>query len=714
MMTVQVEKRPQYNLPKPLERLGELAYNIWWVWNREAQDLYALVDRVLWDDVNHSPVAFLRQVNYAHLTAQANDAHYLDLYQQVMDKFDAYLDNKNSLFNQSYPKLAEKQIAYFSFEFGLHESLPVYAGGLGILSGDHLKEASDMGIPLVAVGFIYNQGYFTQRITEDGWQETDNFLLDFNKMPLQAVLNAANTQLKIQVELPGRTVEAKVWRLLVGRIPLYLLDTNVPENGEADRQLTAKLYSSDSDIRISQEILLGMGGVRVLRRMGYHPSVWHMNEGHSAFLTIERLLEYVDAGKTLEEAKMLVQKDSVFTTHTPVPAGNDEFPLWLIDKYFSRIWPQLGLTRDEFVQLAHNTQSWGDTFSMPVLALKLSNQRNAVSKLHGQVSREMWKGLWPDLDVEDVPIGYVTNGVHTGTWLSVKYRQLYDRHFGEGWQDHLDEPEMWAKIDQIPDGELWAVRQFLKRRLVNFASQRARKKWLGGRIQPSQVVAGGVLLEANVLTIGFARRFATYKRANLILEDLDRLLSIINSTERPVQFVFAGKAHPADEPGKLLIQKLYRMVKDPCTGGRLVFLEDYDIKIARYMVQGVDVWLNTPLRPNEASGTSGMKAALNGVLNLSVLDGWWDEAYDGKNGWVVGDSTNLSEPSQQNRYDAECLYRTLENEIIPLYYGNRNAENVPVEWVKKMKYCIRTLAPQFSMRRMLREYIEELYRPACE
>ncbi|MBI9051215.1 MAG: alpha-glucan family phosphorylase [Anaerolineaceae bacterium] len=714
MKSVRVEKFPQFDLPKSLERLGELAFNIWWVWNHEAQDLFAMVDKYLWDDLNHNPVMFLQQVNYARLTAQANNAEFLVLYKEVMDKFDAYVGEKRPYYSKKYPALKDKGIAYFSFEFGLHESLPVYAGGLGILSGDHLKEASDMGMPLVAVGFIYNKGYFSQRLTEDGWQETDNYLLDFKKLPLLAVLDDNEDQVLVKVELPGRMVTARVWRLLVGRVPLYLLDTNLPENSEADRQLTARLYSSDSDIRISQEILLGMGGVRVLRLLGYNPEAWHMNEGHSAFLTIERLLEYIKDGKSLEEAKTLVKKNNVFTTHTPVPAGNDEFPLWLIDKYFSKVWPQLGLNRDEFIQLAHNTQSWGETFSMPVLAFGLSNQRNAVSKLHGQVSREMWKGLWPDKVVDDVPIGYVTNGVHTGSWLSAKYRNLFDRYLGEDWLENVDDAEMWARLEQIPDGELWAVRQFLKRRLVNFANHRARRKWQSGKIQPSQVVASGVLMESNILTIGFARRFATYKRANLILSDIDRLMSIINSEERPVQFVFSGKAHPADEPGKLLIQNLYRMIKDPQTGGRLVFLEDYDMKIARYMVQGVDVWLNTPLRPNEASGTSGMKAALNGVLNFSVLDGWWHEAYDGNNGWVVGDDTDYQEPAQQNQHDADLLYRTLENEIIPLYYGNRNAVNVPVDWVAKMKYCIRTLAPQFSMRRMLREYTEDFYRPACE
>ena len=714
MMSVRVEKKPQFDLPKSLERLGELAFNIWWVWNHEAQDLFVDVDKYLWDDVNHNPVAFLQQVNYAKLTAQANNADYLDLYKDVMEKFDAYLGEKKPYYTRHYPALKDKQIAYFSFEFGLHESLPVYAGGLGILSGDHLKEASDMGMPLVAVGFIYNQGYFSQRITEDGWQETGNYVLDFKKLPLLAVLDEKDEPLKVQVELPGRMVTARIWQLMVGRVPLYLMDTNVPENSEIDRQLTDKLYSSDSDIRISQEILIGMGGVRVLRALGYEPAVWHMNEGHSAFLTIERLLEYIKAGKSLDEAKDLVRKNNVFTTHTPVPAGNDEFPLWLIDKYFAKVWPQLGLNRDEFIQLAHNTQSWGETFSMPVLALKLSNQRNGVSKLHGQVSREMWHGLWPDLPVEEVPIGHVTNGVHTGSWLSVKYRNLFDRYLGEDWQEYLDDPDLWTKIDQIPDGELWAIRQFLKRRLVNFANTRAREKWLSGKIHPSQVVASGVMMESNILTIGFARRFATYKRANLILENLDRFLAIINSTERPVQFVFSGKAHPADEPGKLLIQNLYRMIKDSRSGGRLVFLEDYDMRIARYMVQGVDVWLNTPLRPNEASGTSGMKAALNGVLNFSILDGWWHEAYDGNNGWVVGDESDFNEPSQQNHHDAELLYNTLENEIIPLYYGNRNAANVPVDWVAKMKYCIRTLAPQFSMRRMLREYTEDFYSPAAK
>jgi starch phosphorylase len=714
MKSIQIEKKPQFDLPKSLERLSELAFNIWWVWNHEAQDLFSIVDKYLWDDVNHNPVAFLQQVSYVKLTAQANNNEYLALYKETMEKFDAYIGEKTPYYAKRYPEFNGKQIAYFSFEFGLHESLPVYAGGLGILSGDHLKEASDMGMPLIAVGFIYTQGYFSQRITEDGWQETGNYVLDFKKLPLLAVLDENDEPMKVQVELPGRMVTARIWQLMVGRVPLYLLDSNVPENTEIDRLLTDKLYSSDSDIRISQEILLGMGGVRVLRCLGYQPDVWHMNEGHSAFLTIERLLEYIKAGKTLNEAKDLVRKNNVFTTHTPVPAGNDEFPLWLIDKYFSKVWPQLGLNRDEFIQLAHNTQSWGETFSMPVLALKLSDHRNGVSKLHGQVSREMWKSLWPDTPVDEVPIGYVTNGVHTGSWLSVKYRQLFDRYLGEGWQEDLDDPDLWTKIDQIPDGELWAIRQLLKRRLVHFANMRARKKWLSGKIHPSQVVASGVMMESNILTIGFARRFATYKRANLILEDVERFLSIINSTERPVQFVFAGKAHPADEPGKLLIQNLYRMIKDPRSGGRMVFLEDYDMRIARYMVQGVDIWLNTPLRPNEASGTSGMKAALNGVMNFSILDGWWHEAYDGNNGWIVGDDADFHEPSQQNKHDAEILYRTLENEIIPLYYGNRNSENVPVDWVAKMKCCIRTLAPQFSMRRMLREYTEDFYRPATK
>lgn len=702
----------QFSLPRRISRLGQLAYNLWWVWNPEAQMLFAQINKPLWDSLNHNPVAFLHKVERSLLNAVTNDRYYLDFYDRVIKNFDAYLNAQDTWYATSYPEQKEKQVAYFSFEFGLHESLPVYAGGLGILAGDHLKEASDLGIPLVAIGFIYNKGYFVQHITEDGWQETRDLILDFDEMPVVPVLDKEGKPLMISVELPGRSVYARIWEVRVGRVMLYLLDTNLEQNNNGDRQLTARLYSNDLDIRISQEILLGVGGVRALRLLGYHPDIWHMNEGHSAFLALERALELVQAGKSFDEAAAIIKQTNIFTTHTPVPAGNDQFPIWLVDKYFAQVWPQLGLTRDQFVELGHQVQSWGETFCMPVLALKLSDYRNAVSELHGQVSRRMWNWIWPEKRAEEVPITHITNGVHTGTFLARRLRLLFDRYLGANWMDHIDDPELWAQVENIPDGELWQIRRHLKRKLVVFSNERTRSLWQGGSITPAQVVAGGVFLEPYSLTIGFARRFATYKRANLIFRDYDRLLRIITNYERPVQIVFAGKAHPADEPGKLLIQQVYRAVKDSKSGGRLVFLEDYDMNVARYLVQGVDVWLNTPRRPNEASGTSGMKAALNGVLNFSVLDGWWREGYNGKNGWAIGEDEGPKDPQQQDDADAESLYNTLENEIIPLYYENRTADNLPSEWVERIKESIRTLVPMFSTRRMVKEYMTEMYEPA--
>jgi starch phosphorylase len=491
------------------------------------------------------------------------------------------------------------------------------------------------------------------------------------------------------------------------------MDTDLDVNDPSDCQLTARLYTSDQEVRISQEIMLGIGGVHALRLLGYDPTVWHMNEGHSAFLTIQRIREYMtEKNLTFEQAKQYVRRSNVFTTHTPVPAGNDEFPLWMMDKYFSPVFPELQMTRDQFMDIARNHQSWGETFSMPVLALRLSEYANGVSELHGQVARKMWRGLWPNRKVEDVPITHVTNGVHTGTWLARRMRLLYNRYLGQGWMENLDDPDLWAKIENIPDAELWGVRRHLKNRLVSYAIERARKQWLRGGLHPVQVVASGVLLEPYSLTIGFARRFATYKRGNLIMRDVERLERIINNPEMPVQIIFAGKAHPADEPGKLVIQEVYRLVKDARTGGRLVFLEDYDMNLARLMTQGVDVWLNTPRRPNEASGTSGMKAALNGTLNFSVLDGWWREGYNGRNGWAVGTDKDYADPNLQDEADAKSLYDTLENEIIPLYYQNRAADGLPSEWIARVKECIRTLAPQFSTRRMVKEYLNGMYLPA--
>ncbi|PKO17794.1 MAG: alpha-glucan phosphorylase [Chloroflexi bacterium HGW-Chloroflexi-10] len=703
-----------FSLPRRIQRLGELSYNLWWVWNQDAQHLFKMIDKPLWDMVNHNPVAFLQQVQRPLLNKVVNDLYFLDRFDRVMDKFDQYISNPETWFNLTYPNLKNDLIAYFSFEFGLHESLPVYAGGLGILSGDHLKAASDLGMPMVAVGFVYKQGYFTQSITEDGWQETRNFYLNFSEIPIIPLLDEQGKPLMITIDLPGRKVYVRIWQVDVGRVQLYLLDSDLEENSPSDRQLTSRLYSNDLEVRISQEILLGVGGVRALRRLGFKPSVWHMNEGHSAFLVVERILEFIQSGMTYLEASRQVQKNNVFTTHTPVPAGNDQFPIWLIDKYFTQTWPQLGLTRDQFVELGRQAQSWGESFVMPVLALKLSEQRNAVSELHGEVSRKMWHWLWADHPEDEVPITHVTNGIHTGTWIARQMDDLFRKYMGQDWQMHVDDPELWLKIDEIPDEELWAVRRHLKRKLSISCNNRARKMWMRGGVHPVQVLASGVLMEPYSLTIGFARRFATYKRANLILRDYERMLSIVNNERMPVQIIFAGKAHPADEPGKLLIQQVYRAVKDARMGGRLIFLEDYDMNVARLLVQGVDVWMNTPRRPNEASGTSGMKAALNGVLNFSVLDGWWREGFNGKNGWPIGDETEYQDYNQQDEADSRELYDTLENEIVPLYYQSRSADNLPNEWIGRIKETIRTNGPLFSTHRMVKEYMNNLYRPAIE
>ncbi|PKO00188.1 MAG: alpha-glucan phosphorylase [Chloroflexi bacterium HGW-Chloroflexi-4] len=713
-MTKIIREYPNsFNLPKRIEGLARLAHNLWWAWNPDGQRIYSHIDPLLWNAVNHNPIAFLRRVDRTRINAALNQPSFLVRYDKVIADLDAYVARKDTWFTTQYPKLKDKNIAYFSFEFGLHESLPVYAGGLGILSGDHLKEASDLGLPLTAVGFVYNQGYFVQHLTEDGWQETRSALIDYNELPLVALLDENRQPLTICVDLPGRDVTARIWELEVGRIHLYMLDTNLEQNSPADRQLTERLYNSDPEIRISQEVLLGIGGVRVLQLLGIYPDVWHMNEGHSAFLSVERLRGLVTSGLSLDDAIAKVRIGDVFTTHTPVPAGNDQFPLWLIDKYFAQIWTELGMTRDQFIDLGRQAQPWGETFVMPVLALKLSERANAVSELHGQVSRKMWSFLWPNEKVENVPIGYVTNGVHTGTWLARRMGLLFSKYLGKDWIDRLDDQSMWENVVNIPDHELWEVRRHLKNKLVNFANERTRLQWRNGTLTASQVVAGGVFLEPYSLTIGFARRFATYKRANLMFRDFDRLMKLINHPHMPVQIIFAGKAHPADEPGKLIIQQVYRAVKESRSGGRLIFLEDYDINLARYLVQGVDVWMNTPRRPNEASGTSGMKAALNGGLNFSILDGWWREGFNNRNGWSIGSDTEYTNPEEQDAADAQSIYETLENQIIPLFY-ERDADSIPAEWLKMVKENMRTLTPQFSLRRMLKEYVTDYYLPSIE
>lgn len=703
-----------FSLPRRISRLADLAYNLWFTWNPDSQRLLSRIDAQLWERAYHNPVRFLRQVERARLNAVTNNRYHLDFYDRVIDAYDEYMLEEAPWFARKYPELRNQPIAYFSMEFGLHESLPIYAGGLGILSGDHLKEASDLGLPLVAVGFFYTEGYFTQRITEDGWQETIYTRHPLDELPVLPLLNEDGEPLTISVELPGRDVVARLWEIHVGRVPLYLLDTDVEGNTPADRALSARLYTSDPELRVSQEMLLGIGGVRALRSLGFNPSVWHMNEGHCAFLILERCRELVASGHPFTQALHRVTESNAFTTHTPVPAGQDEFPLWLIDKYFSHYWVELGIDRAAFIDLGSQVQPWGDTFSMPALALRYSDNRNAVSELHGRVARKMWHSLWPDRNEDEVPITHITNGVHTTTWLARRLRHLFDRYLGPDWQAHLDDPELWDSVVNIPDDQLWAVRRHLKRKLVAYMRERARQMWRTNRVHPIQVVASGALLDPYMLTIGFARRFAPYKRASLVLHDVERLLNIVNHPEQPVQIIFAGKSHPDHDAGKKLIQDVYRVVKRADYGGRLVFLEDYDMNLARYLIQGVDVWLNTPRRPHEASGTSGQKAALNGVLNFSVLDGWWREAYNGQNGWAIGDDVDYENPDLQDQNDAESLYFILENEIVPLYYRERSADGLPGDWIARCKESIRTLAPQFSTRRMLKEYCERLYLPVMQ
>jgi glycogen phosphorylase len=703
-----------FQLPNRINRLGELAYNLWWSWNPDVLRLYARIDADLWERVNHNPVLFLRKVNSLKLNEVASNRDYVDACERYFRLFDQYMNRTETWISEKLPDVSRRQIAYFSMEYGLSEALPFYAGGLGVLSGDHAKEASDLGLPFVAVGLFYREGYFTQRITEDGWQEARYNSQDPKDLAMLPVLDKAGNPVVISVKLPSREVKARIWEVRAGWTPIYLLDTNVEGNNDADCNLTARLYRADPETKITQEILLGMGGVRALRALGYNPDVWHMNEGHAAFMVLERIWEYIKAGYSFEEAGDAVRRSSVFTTHTPVPAGNDEWALWLMDKCFANFWPELGITRDQFMDLARHKLSWGDAFSMPVLALRFSNGRNGVSELHGQVTREMWKFIWPESKVEDVPIGHVTNGVHTGTWMARRLSHLYDRYLGVDWMERVDDPDTWKLIRRIPDEEIWTIRRHLKRRLSYFIRERARWLWLRGGLHPVQVIAAGILLDPYSLTIGFARRYAPYKRAELVLSDLPRLLNLINQADYPVQIIFAGKSHPDHEGGKLLIQQVYRAVKKAENGGRLVFLEDYDMNLARLLVQGVDVWMNTPRRPNEASGTSGQKAALNGVLNFSVLDGWWREGFNGQNGWAIGRDVDYADPKMQDELDADSLYDTLEKEIIPLYYQYRSSDNIPSQWVSRVKESIITLTPKFSTMRMVKEYTNDYYLPALQ
>jgi starch phosphorylase len=670
--------------------------------------LFNRIDSQLWESIYHNPVQFLRNVRQRNLIAVANNPTWLADYDAVVVAFDAYMNRKDTWFKRTYPT-EKSTIAYFSAEFGLHESLPIYSGGLGILAGDHIKEASDLDLPLVAVGFIYPQGYFRQRLDHSGWQEALYSKMSFADIPARPALTPDGNEVVVDVELPGRTIYAKVYHLQIGRMSLYLLDTDIHPNSPADRDLSARLYGGDHELRVAQELVLGVGGVRALRQMGIAPAVWHMNEGHSAFLVLELAREYVAQGVPFMQAFDMVRDQAVFTTHTPVPAGNDAFSLDLIDKYFAKFWDQLGISRDAFMNIAMQQQSWGPSFAMTVLALRLSEMHNGVSKLHGQVARSMWQWLYPGKSNDEVPITSVTNGIHTSSWLAPTMRNLFDRTLGADWYEHLDNPATWQALKSSDDGEFWQARLSLKRTLVEFVRERLAQRHTRLGFPP----VAWPMFDDTILTIGFARRFATYKRATLLFKDADRLKAILNNPARPIQMVFAGKAHPADEPGKHFIQDVYRRSQEPGFAGRIIFLEEYDMCVARALVQGVDVWLNTPRRPYEASGTSGQKASLNGIPNLSILDGWWPEAYDGTNGWAIGTEQEYDNLDAQDWDDAQHLYQLLENEVAPAYY-DRDDSGVSARWVAIAKAAIMTCAPKFSTQRMLKEYVNRLYLPVAK
>ncbi|MDY6878155.1 MAG: alpha-glucan family phosphorylase [Chloroflexota bacterium] len=699
-------------IPLRIARLEELAYNFWWSWHREARDLFKMLDYSLWRSTGHNPVKILLEVSPERLKELAAAPLFLRQYDAVLMMLDSDLNNGHLWFSSRYHDLTACLVAYFSAEFGLHQSLPIYSGGLGVLSGDHCKEASDIGLPFVAVGFLYEMGYFRQRMTADGWQEAIYPRFKPEEVAIREALCDDGECLFVPVEVGDRIVQLQVWHVQVGRTNLYLMDADNDLNTPWDRELTARLYGGDQEMRIQQEIVLGIGGVRVLRALGSDPLVFHLNEGHSAFLVLERVRELVEAGQSFDEARQAVQATAVFTTHTPVPAGHDVFPFHLIDKYFHSYWPRLGLSREQFLELGVNA---GDTrgFNMTLLALHMCGQCNGVSKLHGEISRHMWQSAWPDKPVEQVPIAYITNGIHVPAWTGEAMNKIYRKYLGPDWIEQHDDLVLWERILDVPDDELWAAHLHLKRKLTSLIRERARRWRISRRLDAEQVLCAGTFLDPDALIIGFARRFATYKRSTIIFQDLDRLKRLLHDRYRPVQFIFSGKAHPADDGGKRFIQHVYNAAKDPAMGGRIAFIEDYDLQVARYLVQGVDVWLNTPRRPYEASGTSGQKAAANGIPNLSVLDGWWAEGYNGTNGWAIDSGQQHDDPWAQDMADADALYHLLENEVVPLFY-KRDADDVPRGWVRVMKEAIRTAVPIFCTRRMVKEYTERFYIPAAE
>jgi len=696
--------------------LRELAYNLRWSWDYETNELFRRLDIGQWDASGHNPVKMLGVLPQHLLEEAANDDSFLANLSRVAERFDEYMKSKKTWYRRHQGKMGDLSVAYFSMEFGISESLPNYSGGLGVLAGDHLKSASDLGIPLVGIGLLYQEGYFRQYLTSDGWQGElypDN---DFFTLPLNLARGKDGSPVAVQVEYPGRMVKARVWRAQVGRVALYLLDANLEENRPEDRVVTNRLYGGDADMRIRQEILIGIGGIRALDVLGIIPTVCHMNEGHSAFLALERTRVLMSTQNiSFAEARESTSAGNVFTTHTPVPAGIDVFYADVIERYFGGYYRSLGLNHQEFMALGRQDPNDSqEPLSMAVLALRLASRTNGVSKLHGEVSRKLWQRVWPGVPEKEIPITSITNGVHATTWtLGPDIAPLFDRYLGPRWREDPMDSSVWEGVDKIPSEELWRAHSRRREQLVTFARDRLAGQLERRGVSASEVEAAHETLDPDALTIGFSRRFATYKRATLLFRQPERLARILKSQDRPVQIIIAGKAHPHDTPGKELIRQIIHFAREEEFRRRIVFLEDYDMVVARYLVRGADVWLTTPRRPLEASGTSGMKVAFNGGLNLSVLDGWWSEAYDPALGWAIGRGENYQDQTYQDEVEANATYDLLEKEIVPLFY-DRGPDDLPRGWIGKMKSSMRTIGPFFNTHRMVAEYLEKMYQPALE
>ena len=697
-------------LTELIHGLNRLAHNLWWTWNQEAQEIFQKLSPRAWQNLYHNAVAVLHEVSDLELRTRLQDPGFAQEVRRVLDQFEAYLQAPDTWAAEQASQLQEKPIAYFSAEFGLSETLPIAAGGLGVLAGDHAKSASDLGLPFVGISLFYRQGYFMQAINDENWQTEYYSMLNPKNLPMEPVLDAKGEPLTCMVQVATSQVRFKVWRVNVGRIPLYLMDTNLPENEELYRDLTMRVYGGDSSTRIMQEILLGVGGVRLLRALGIQPSTFHMNEGHAAFLTLELMREKLAAGATLEEATTRTRQECIFTTHTPVEAGHDRFTSDLIQYAAHKFSSDLGLTHDAFMDLGRvQAGDAQEPFCMTVLALKHSRAANGVSELHGQISRQMWQGLYPDRPVDEVPIGHITNGIHVAGWMKGPLRRFFRSKLGEGWDRDLNSPLFWQRLedtDFVSDEELWALRANLRRELIEFARRRLLIQ--SQHLYRENFITYDNLLNPDALTIGFARRFATYKRAPLVFQQFERVVRLAKDQQRPVQFIFAGKAHPRDDEGKRFIQHIIHLSKHTELHGHLVFLENYDIHIARQMVSGCDVWLNNPRRPLEASGTSGQKTSAHGCLNMSIMDGWWREAYDGTNGFAIGGDHHPDRIEEQDRIDSENLYKVLEEEVINTFY-NRDASGVPRQWIGKIRRAMSTITPEYSTWRMVQDYATQYY-----